>query len=209
MNEDVNIATGLYTREYSLHNNGAIDYRTARQIIDSRQNDYGNTVVDTTPHPLFYWYDEKGKGAFTMWIDPEGQGCQCDIVPYTALAGDVGRLAAGTRRSRPIWDRSSAAVLSRFAPGVHHAGLCRHGVAPVGQGFTPASLGASSLLPRILTPSTPGMMATCGQVFAGPGSHLTGIREDLCESRSRCSYSVPWQRRPTHRTRPTWTAHGS
>ncbi len=89
VNEDVNIATGLYTREYSLHKNGVIDYRTARQIIDSRHNDYGNTVVDATPHPLFYWYDDKGQGAFTMWIDPEGQGCLCDIVPYIALAGDA------------------------------------------------------------------------------------------------------------------------
>jgi hypothetical protein len=90
VNEDVNIATGLYTREYSLHNDGVIDYRTARQIIDSRQNDYGNTVVEATPHPLFYWYDEKRNGAFTMWIDPEGQGCPCDIVPYVALAGEAG-----------------------------------------------------------------------------------------------------------------------
>jgi len=123
VNEDVNIATGLYTREYSLHNKGAIDYRTARQIIDSRQNDYGNTVVDTTPHPLFYWYDEKGKGAFTMWIDPEGQGCQCDIVPYTALdtalAGDVEDSAVG-RSKDPQTDRGLSPTnpsLSVYAEG--------------------------------------------------------------------------------------------
>jgi hypothetical protein len=97
MNEDVNIATGLYMREYSLHKNGVMDYRTARQIIDSRHNDYGNTVVDAAPHPLFYWYDEKGEGKFTMWIDPEGQGCLCDIVPYLVLAGDTD--GSGTDRS--------------------------------------------------------------------------------------------------------------
>lgn len=105
VNEDVNIATGLYTREYSLHKNGVIDYRTARQIIENRHNDYGNTVVDATPHPLFYWYDEKGKGAFTMWIDSEGQGCLCDIVPYIALAGDVGDSGVGGSTG-PQTDRS-------------------------------------------------------------------------------------------------------
>ena len=41
VNEDVNIATSLYTREYSLRKTGVIDYRTARQIIESRHNDYG------------------------------------------------------------------------------------------------------------------------------------------------------------------------
>jgi hypothetical protein len=89
VNEDINIVTGLYTREYSLHNNGIVDYRTARQIIRADHNDYGDTVVDATPHPLFYWYDENGMGAFSMWIDPEGRGCLCDIVPYDiALAGE-------------------------------------------------------------------------------------------------------------------------
>ena len=119
VNEDVNIATGLYIREYSLQKNGVIDYRTARQIIDSRHNDYGNTVVDATPHPLFYWYDEKGIGAFTMWIDPEGQGCQCDIVPYTALAGDMGDSAVG-RSEDPQSDRGLSPTnpsLSAYAEG--------------------------------------------------------------------------------------------
>ena len=89
--EDVNIVTGLYTREYSLHGDGIIDYRTARQIIRSEYNDYGDTVVEATPHPLFYWYDAEENGVFSMWIDPKGEGCQCDIVPYIALAGDFGQ----------------------------------------------------------------------------------------------------------------------
>jgi hypothetical protein len=89
VNEDVNIVNGLYTREYSLHGDGTIDYRTARQIIRSEYNDYGDTVVEATPHPLFYWYDAKESGVFSMWIDPKGNGCTCDIVPYIALAGDL------------------------------------------------------------------------------------------------------------------------
>lgn len=90
VDEDVNIVTGLYTREYSLQGNGVVDYRTARQIIRSEYNDYGDTVVLATPHPLFYWYASDDQGEFTMWIDPKGEGCQCDIVPYVALAGEIG-----------------------------------------------------------------------------------------------------------------------
>ena len=89
VNEDVNIVNGLYTREYSLHGDGTIDYRTARQIIRSEYNDYGDTVVEATPHPLFYWYDAEDDGVFSMWIDPKGEGCTCDIVPYIALAADL------------------------------------------------------------------------------------------------------------------------
>lgn len=91
INEDVNIVNGLYTREYSLRGDGTIDYRTARQIIRSEYNDYGDTVVEATPHPLFYWYDAGETGVFSMWIDPKGDGCTCDIVPYIALAGDLGQ----------------------------------------------------------------------------------------------------------------------
>jgi hypothetical protein len=91
VNEDVNIVTGLYTREYSLHGDGIIDFRTARQIIQSEYNDYGDTVVEATPHPLFYWYDAEENGIFSMWIDPKGDGCSCDIVPYIALASDLGQ----------------------------------------------------------------------------------------------------------------------
>ncbi len=91
VNEDVNIVNGLYMREYSLHGDGVIDYRTARQIIRSEYNDYGDTVVEATPNPLFYWYDQEETGVFSMWIDPKGEGCICDIVPYIALAGDLGQ----------------------------------------------------------------------------------------------------------------------
>ena len=91
VDEDVNIVNGLYTREYSLHGDGVIDFRTARQIIRSEYNDYGDTVVEATPNPLFYWYDAEENGVFSMWIDPKGDGCTCDIVPYIALAGDFGQ----------------------------------------------------------------------------------------------------------------------
>ncbi len=88
VNEDVNIITGLYIREYSLAGNGVVDFKTARQIIQAEHNVFGNTVVETMPHPLFYWFDEKVTGEFHMWVDQKGDGCRCDIVPYVALAGE-------------------------------------------------------------------------------------------------------------------------
>ncbi len=82
VNEDVNIITGLYTREYSLLGNGTVDYKTARQILISEYNEYWNTVVETREFPLFYWYDAEQDGHFEMWVDQQVEGCTCDIVPY-------------------------------------------------------------------------------------------------------------------------------
>lgn len=82
--EDVNIITGLYTREYSLNQDGVVDYKTARQIVISEYNQYWDTVVETREYPLFYWYDPEHDGQFTMWIDQGGHGCSCDFVPYNA-----------------------------------------------------------------------------------------------------------------------------
>ena len=85
VNEDVNIVTGLYTREYSLARNGIVDYMTARQIVSSEYNEYWNTVVETVTFPLFYWSDMGQTGHFRMWVDRKVEGCACDILPYTAL----------------------------------------------------------------------------------------------------------------------------
>lgn len=85
VNEDVNIVTGLYTREYSLARNGIVDYMTARQIVRSEYNEYWNTVVETVAFPLFYWSDVGQTGTFQMWVDRKVEGCACDILPYTAL----------------------------------------------------------------------------------------------------------------------------
>ncbi|GJL56033.1 MAG: hypothetical protein NPIRA02_31650 [Nitrospirales bacterium] len=82
VHEDVNIIAGLYFREYSLKDNGVIDYKTARQIIVSEYNEYWNTVVYTKEHPLFYWYDSDQDGRMDMWVDRNVEGCACDIVPY-------------------------------------------------------------------------------------------------------------------------------
>ena len=82
VNEDVNIITGLYTREYSLTENGVVDYKTARKIILSEYNEYWNTVVETKEFPLFYWYDANHDGDWTMYVDRQVEGCSCDIVPY-------------------------------------------------------------------------------------------------------------------------------
>ncbi len=82
LNEDVNIVTGLYIREYSLARNGIVDYKTARQILLAGYNEYWNTVVETKVFPLFYWYDGDHDGHFDMWVDRNVDGCSCDIVPY-------------------------------------------------------------------------------------------------------------------------------
>ena len=82
LHEDVNIITGLYTREYSLYNDGIVDFKTARQIIISEYNEFWDSVVETREHPLFYWYDANRDGHFDMWIDQKGKGCSCDIKPY-------------------------------------------------------------------------------------------------------------------------------
>ena len=82
VDEDVNIITGLYTREYSLRQDGVIDYKTARQIIISEYNEHWNSVVETKEFPLFYWHDEKRNGEWAMYVDQQVEGCTCDIVPY-------------------------------------------------------------------------------------------------------------------------------
>lgn len=82
IDEDVNIITGLYTREYSLHNDGIVDFKTARQIIISEYNEYWNSVVETPEFPLFYWHDANQDGHFDQWVDQQGNGCLCDIRPY-------------------------------------------------------------------------------------------------------------------------------
>lgn len=55
LNEDVNIVTGFYIREYSLARNGIVDYRTARQILRWGYDEHWTTVVETKEYPLFYW----------------------------------------------------------------------------------------------------------------------------------------------------------
>ena len=82
VDEDINIVNGLYTREYSLHQDGVVDYKTARQIIISEYNEYWNSVVETKEFPLFYWHDAKRDGNWTMYVDQHVEGCTCDIVPY-------------------------------------------------------------------------------------------------------------------------------
>ncbi len=82
VNEDVNIITGLYIREYSLAGNGIVNYKTARQILVAGYNEYWNTVVETKAFPLFYWYDADQNGHFAMWVDQNVEGCACDIVRY-------------------------------------------------------------------------------------------------------------------------------
>ncbi|GJL53081.1 MAG: hypothetical protein NPIRA02_02130 [Nitrospirales bacterium] len=86
VHEDVNIITGLYTREYSLLQDGRVDYKTARQLIISEYNEYWNSVVTTLEFPLFYWVDTDHDGEFSMYVDRQGDGLPSDIVPYTPLS---------------------------------------------------------------------------------------------------------------------------
>ena len=89
VNEDVNIITGLYTREYSLAQDGIVDYKTARQIILSEYNEHWNSVVETKEFPLFYWHDANHSGQWKMYVDRQVEGCSCDIVPYTVKTEDI------------------------------------------------------------------------------------------------------------------------
>jgi hypothetical protein len=89
INEDVNIITGLYTREYSLAQDGIGDYKTARQIIISEYNEYWNSVVETKECPLFYWHNARHNGQWNMYVDRQVEGCSCDIVPYNVQTEDV------------------------------------------------------------------------------------------------------------------------
>ncbi len=89
VDEDINIVTGLYIREYSLHNDGIVDYKTARQILISEYNEHWNSVVETKEWPLFYWHDAKQDGHWTMYVDKQVKGCTCDIVPYEVKTEDA------------------------------------------------------------------------------------------------------------------------
>ena len=82
VDEDVNIATGFYVCEYAVGGSRTVNYRTARQIVKVLHNEFENTVVETLPAPLFYWYDRDGSGRFSMWIEAQGTGCVCDVRPY-------------------------------------------------------------------------------------------------------------------------------
>ncbi|MEO6202059.1 MAG: hypothetical protein ABIU05_07460 [Nitrospirales bacterium] len=82
VDEDINIMTGLYMREYSLRQDGIVDYKTARRILISEYNEHWNSVVETKEWPLFYWHDVNRDGHWTMYVDQNVSGCTCDIVPY-------------------------------------------------------------------------------------------------------------------------------
>jgi len=88
VDEDINIITGLYTREYSLAQDGIVDYKTARQIIISEYNEHWNSVVVTKEFPLFYWHDANHSGQWNMYVDRQVEGCSCDIVPYHVQTED-------------------------------------------------------------------------------------------------------------------------
>ncbi|HNP61987.1 MAG TPA: hypothetical protein PKM72_14160 [Nitrospirales bacterium] len=89
VDEDINIVTGLYMREYSLRKDGIVDYKTARQILISEYNEHWNSVVETKEWPLFYWHDVNRDGHWSMYVDRKVNGCTCDIVPYEVKTEDT------------------------------------------------------------------------------------------------------------------------
>ncbi|HBP86596.1 MAG: hypothetical protein KC592_00840 [Nitrospira sp.] len=86
INEDVNIITGLYIREYSLKGDGIVDYKTARQIIFYENNKFWNTVVETEEWPLFYWVDANRDGIFDQYVDQRVEGKREYIIPYLPVS---------------------------------------------------------------------------------------------------------------------------
>jgi len=86
INEDVNIITGLYIREYSLQGDGIVDYKTARQIIFYENNKFWNTVVETVEWPLFYWLDDDRDGVFDQFVDQRVEGDENYIIPYLPVS---------------------------------------------------------------------------------------------------------------------------
>lgn len=86
INEDVNIMTGLYIREYSLQGDGIVDYKTARQIIFYENNKFWNTVVETVEWPLFYWLDDNRDGVFDQFVDQRVEGDEDFIIPYLPVS---------------------------------------------------------------------------------------------------------------------------
>jgi hypothetical protein len=86
INEDVNIMTGLYIREYSLQGDGVVDYKTARQIIFYENNKFWNTVVETVQWPLFYWLDDDRDGVFDQFVDQRVEGNEDYIIPYLPVS---------------------------------------------------------------------------------------------------------------------------
>ncbi|GJL68607.1 MAG: hypothetical protein NPIRA06_12420 [Nitrospirales bacterium] len=86
INEDVNIITGLYIREYSLKGDGIVDYKTARQIIFYENNKFWNTVVETVEWPLFYWLDDNRDGVFDQFVDQRVEGDEDYIIPYLPVS---------------------------------------------------------------------------------------------------------------------------
>jgi hypothetical protein len=73
---------GLLIRGYSLRGNGAVDYRTARQIMGISYDDPATGELDVAPHPIFYWYDPDQNGHWEMWVDRDGEGHLADAVRY-------------------------------------------------------------------------------------------------------------------------------
>ncbi len=82
IHEDVDYVVGFYFREYSVAENGVVDYRTARQIQSTEPSESHTVVIEAKQFPLFYWYDNDQDGQFEMWVDQNVEGCACDIVRY-------------------------------------------------------------------------------------------------------------------------------
>lgn len=79
---------GLLFRDYSLHADGQVDYRTARHILGIAYDDPASEEPDVAVHPLFYWYDRAQDGQWELWIDREENGDLVDVTRYDWRQGD-------------------------------------------------------------------------------------------------------------------------
>lgn len=79
---------GLLFRDYSLHGDGHVDYRTARHILGIAFDDPASAEPDVALHPLFYWYDPHQDGQWELWIDREEEGRLVDVTRYDWRQGD-------------------------------------------------------------------------------------------------------------------------
>ncbi len=79
---------GLLIREYSLKNNGQVDYRTARHILGISYDDPASEALEVASHPFLYWYDANQDGQWEMWIDREEAGQLANAARYDWRQGE-------------------------------------------------------------------------------------------------------------------------
>lgn len=83
---------GLYFREYSIDNHGAVNYVTARHVPSViYESPEDNDKIFADEHPLFYWFDWNQNGKFDVdeqWKDEEELGVH--VIPFMGTVSNKG-----------------------------------------------------------------------------------------------------------------------